>query len=104
MTDQAREEDWPSIASLVHRYGQPHGDCRTRSYCRGTQFVGQDRRIVGQTAVAWETTSHPFLVQRDFTSPDFARMRCDYRKTSAAISFNAVSISAAALPPSMSMT
>ncbi|MEZ6146469.1 MAG: DUF1501 domain-containing protein [Planctomycetaceae bacterium] len=72
VTDQAREEDWPSIASLVHRYGQPHGGLPHSIVLPWyTQFVGQDRRIAGQTGGRMGDHFDPFLVEGDFTSPDF---------------------------------
>ncbi len=72
VTDQAREEDWPSLAAMVHRYGQTHGPLPHSIVLPGyTQFVGQDRRIAGQSGGRMGNHFDPFLVQGDFTSPDF---------------------------------
>ncbi len=72
VTDQAREEDWPSIASIVHRYGEPQGGLPHSVVLPWyTQFVGQDRRIAGQTGGRMGDHFDPFLVEGDFTSPDF---------------------------------
>ncbi|MBX3440069.1 MAG: DUF1501 domain-containing protein [Planctomycetaceae bacterium] len=72
VTDQAREEDWPSLASLVHRYGRPRGSLPHSVVLPWyTQFVGQDRRIAGQTGGRMGDHFDPFLVEGDFTSRDF---------------------------------
>ncbi|MGE0375976.1 MAG: DUF1501 domain-containing protein [Planctomycetaceae bacterium] len=72
VTDQARDEDWPSLAALVQRYGQPHGSLPHSVVLPWySQFVGQDRRIAGQTGGRMGDHFDPFLVQGDFTSPDF---------------------------------
>lgn len=49
ITDQAKPEDWPSLAALVARFGSA-GKLPTSVVLPWyTQFVGQDRRIAGQT-------------------------------------------------------
>ncbi|MFP6766111.1 MAG: DUF1501 domain-containing protein, partial [Planctomycetaceae bacterium] len=74
VTDQAREEDWPSIASIVHRFGGrkssedgslPHSIVLPWY----TQFVGQDRRIAGQTGARMGEQFNPFLVEGNLTDP-----------------------------------
>lgn len=78
VTDQAREEDWPSMASLVHRFGRPekqrHNDGRLPHSIVlpwYTQFVGQDRRIAGQTGARMGEQFNPFLVEGNLTDPQF---------------------------------
>lgn len=78
VTDQAREEDWPSIASLVHRFGGPDQTQRRAGRLPHsivlpwyTQFVGQDRRIAGQTGARMGEQFNPFLVEGNLTDPDF---------------------------------
>jgi len=72
VTDQAREEDWPSIASIVQRFGSPFGPLPHSLVLPWyTQFVGQDRRIAGQTGGRMGEQFNPFLVQGDLTAADF---------------------------------
>ncbi|MCA9113630.1 MAG: DUF1501 domain-containing protein [Planctomycetaceae bacterium] len=72
VTDQARPEDWPSVASLVHRFGQQSGSMPHSVVLPWyTQFVGQDRRIAGQTGARMGEEFNPFLIQGDLTDPDF---------------------------------
>lgn len=64
ITDQATPEDWPSIASLVHRYGpETAGLPNSVVLPWYTQFVGQDRRIAGQTGGRMSEQFNPFLVE-----------------------------------------
>lgn len=51
VTDQSRPEDWPSLASLVQRFGEARQHSIPHSIVLPwyTQFEGQDRRIAGQT-------------------------------------------------------
>src|SRR5262245_25740344 len=50
VTDQATREDWPSVASLVARYGRPAGGLPPSAVLPWyLQFPGQSRRIAGQT-------------------------------------------------------
>ena len=50
VTDQATPQDWPSIAALVQRYGAPRpGLPHSVVLPWYSQFVGQDKRIAGQT-------------------------------------------------------
>jgi hypothetical protein len=72
VTDQARKEDWPSIASMVHRFGPRNGVLPTSVVLPWyTQFVGQDRRIAGQTGGRMGEQFNPFLVEGNLTDPKF---------------------------------
>lgn len=72
VTDQARDEDWPSLAALVQRFGESRGSLPHSVVLPWyTQFVGQDRRIAGQTGGRMGDHFDPFLVEGDFTRPDF---------------------------------
>lgn len=72
VTDQAREEDWPSIASMVHRFGPADGLLPHSIVLPWyTQFVGQDRRIAGQTGGRMGEQFNPFLVEGNLTDPEF---------------------------------
>ncbi|MFQ5731220.1 MAG: DUF1501 domain-containing protein [Planctomycetaceae bacterium] len=64
VTDQATPRDWPSLASLVTRFGDaPAGLPRSVVLPWYTQFVGQDRRIAGQTGGRMGEEFNPFLMQ-----------------------------------------
>jgi hypothetical protein len=72
ITDQATPEDWPSIASLVHRFGAQTGGLPHSVVLPWyTQFVGQDRRIAGQTGGRMSEQFNPFLVEGDPKAADF---------------------------------
>ncbi|HUG94001.1 MAG TPA: DUF1501 domain-containing protein [Planctomycetaceae bacterium] len=72
VTDQATPEDWPSLSSLVMRYGSPAGGLPSSIVLPWyTQFVGQDRRIAGQTGGRMGENWNPFLVDDDPSRPDF---------------------------------
>ena len=72
VTDQATPEDWPSVASMVMRFG-PWGEGWPPSVVLPwyTQFDGQDRRIAGQTGGRMGPSFDPFLVEGDPARPDF---------------------------------
>ncbi len=72
VTDQALPEDWPSIAALAMRFG-PNSRSLPPSVVLPwyTQFVGQDRRIAGQTGGRMGEEWNPFLVAGDLTGDDF---------------------------------
>ena len=71
-TDQALPEDWPSLSSLVMRYGETLSGLPASVVLPWyTQFVGQDRRIAGQTGGRMGEQWNPFLVQGDPTHEDF---------------------------------
>jgi hypothetical protein len=72
VTDQALPEDWPSLSSLVSRFGQsPNGLPPSIVLPWYTQFVGQDKRIAGQTGGRMGEQWNPFLIQADPSQPDF---------------------------------
>ncbi len=72
VTDQATPQDWPSVAALVNRYGRsPAGLPPSVVLPWYAQFVGQDKRIAGQTGGRMGEEFNPFLVEGDPTQPDF---------------------------------
>ncbi len=72
VTDQATPQDWPSIASFVTRFGSPHGGLPSSIVLPWySQFVGQDKRIAGQTGGRMGEQFNPFIVQGDPTSSTF---------------------------------
>lgn len=72
VTDQATPEDWPSLSALVTRYGQsPAGLPPAVVLPWYAQFVGQDKRIAGQTGGRMGNEFNPFLMEGDPTRPDF---------------------------------
>ena len=72
VTDQATPQDWPSLTSIVTRYGQQRSSLpNTVVLPWYTQFVGQDRRIAGQTGGRMGEQFNPFLVQSDVSDPKF---------------------------------
>lgn len=72
VTDQALPEDWPSIAALTMRFGPtPHGLPASIVLPWYTQFVGQDRRIAGQTGGRMGEEWNPFLVAGNLTADNF---------------------------------
>ena len=49
-TDQADPQDWPSLSSMMMRFGQPHGGVPPSIVLPWyLQFTGQSRRIASQT-------------------------------------------------------
>jgi len=72
VTDQARPEDWPSIAALVHRFGRAGGALPHSIVLPWyTQFVGQDRRIAGQTGGRMGEKYNPFLIEGNLNDPKY---------------------------------
>lgn len=72
VTDQATPQDWPSISAIVNRYGRsPAGLPPSVVLPWYSQFVGQDKRIAGQTGGRMGEEFNPFLVEGDPTQPDF---------------------------------
>jgi hypothetical protein len=66
ITDQAKPEDWPSLASLVMRYGSTPGKLPPSVVLPWyTHFVGQDRRIAGQTGGRMSEVYNPVLIEGD---------------------------------------
>jgi Protein of unknown function (DUF1501) len=66
VTDQARPTDWPSLSSLAMRYMERHAALPPAVVLPWyLQFVGQDKRIAGQTGGRMGELHNPFLVQGD---------------------------------------
>jgi hypothetical protein len=64
VTDQARREDWPSLASLMTRSGSgATGLPRAIVMPWHSQFMGQSERIAGQTGGRMGEQYNPFLLQ-----------------------------------------
>jgi Protein of unknown function (DUF1501) len=71
-TDQATPEDWPSIASMVMRFGPKLGGWPPSVVLPWyTQFAGQDKPIAGQTGGRMGASFRPFLVAGDPGDPAF---------------------------------
>src|SRR5205814_1329212 len=71
-TDQARPEDWPSLSSLVTRYGQSQGGLPPSVVLPWyLQFTGQDKRIAGQTGGRMGERYNAFLLRGDLGRADF---------------------------------
>ncbi len=71
-TDQASPEDWPSIASMVMRFGpKTSGWPPSVVLPWFTQFAGQDKPIAGQTGGRMGAVFRPFLVGEDPSRPNF---------------------------------
>jgi uncharacterized protein (DUF1501 family) len=71
-TDQARPEDWPSVASLVARFGPlRRGWPPSVVLPWYTQFAGQDKPIAGQFGGRMGARHRPFLVGGDPSLSDF---------------------------------
>jgi hypothetical protein len=72
VTDQASREDWPSIASLVQRYGKNRDGWPPSMVIPGlSQFAGQDKPIAGQTGGRMGEAFRPFIVKGDPNRADF---------------------------------
>lgn len=71
-TDQATDLDWPSMSSLVMRYGQPRGGMPAAAVLPWyLQFPGQARRIAGQTGGRMGERHNALLVEGDASSSSF---------------------------------
>ena len=71
-TDQARPEDWPSISSLAMRFGRSLGQLPPSVVLPWySQFVGQSKRIAGQTGGRMGDQFSPLLVEGDPSKHDF---------------------------------
>src|SRR5262249_27929405 len=71
-TDQASREDWPSLSSLVTRYGSSHGGLPAAAVLPWyLQFPGQPRRIAGQTGGRMGERHNAFLLRGDLGRADF---------------------------------
>jgi hypothetical protein len=72
ITDQARPEDWPSLAAMTMEYGRRRGALPPAVVLPWyTQFAGQDKRIAGQTGGRMGELKNPFLVQGDPSNETF---------------------------------
>jgi hypothetical protein len=66
VTDQARLEDWPSLAALTMRFAERRAALPPAVVLPWyTQFSGQDKRIAGQTGGRMGELHNPFLVEGD---------------------------------------
>src|SRR5436309_2999982 len=71
-TDQANREDWPSLSSLVMRYGRPHAGLPPSVVLPWyVQFPGQAKRIAGQTGGRMNERYNAFLLRGDLGQADF---------------------------------
>ena len=71
-TDEASRQDWPSLSSMVMRYGQPlNGWPASVVLPWHLQFPGQSRRIAGQTGGRMGERHNAMLVEGDFVKHDF---------------------------------
>jgi hypothetical protein len=71
-TDQASREDWPSLSSLVARYGAPHAGLPPSVVLPWyLHFPGQPKRIAGQTGGRMGERYNAFLLQGDLGRADF---------------------------------
>ncbi len=72
VTDQARPEDWPSIAAMVTRHGRSTSGLPASVVLPWyTQFEGQDKRIAGQTGGRMGENWNPFLISGDPRQQEF---------------------------------
>ncbi|REK11433.1 MAG: DUF1501 domain-containing protein [Planctomycetota bacterium] len=72
VTDQARPEDWPSLASLTMRFAEQRGPLPPSVVLPWyIQFAGQDKRIAGQTGGRMGDMHNPFLVKGDPSDQQF---------------------------------
>src|SRR5262249_29222448 len=79
-TDQASREDWPSLGSLVTRYGRRRGGLPPPAVLpRDLPVPGQPRRIAGQTGGGMGDRHNPLLIQGDLARADFAIAGLDPR-------------------------
>jgi hypothetical protein len=71
-TDQASREDWPSLGSLVMRYGGPRRGLPPAAVLPWyLQFPGQPKRIAGQTGGRMGERHSAFLLRGDLGRADF---------------------------------
>lgn len=72
ITDEARPEDWPSLAALATRYGpQRSGMPPAVVVPWHSQFNGQGKRIAGQTGGRMGEQFDPFLMEANLQSSEF---------------------------------
>ena len=71
-TDQARREDWPSLSSLVTRYGETQRGLPPSVVLPWyLQFPGQAKRIAGQTGGRMSERYNPFLLEGDLGNASY---------------------------------
>ncbi len=72
-TDTFAADDWPSLSSMVMRYGRSHGGMPASIVLPWyLMFPSQGRRIAGQTGALMGERHNAFLVEGDPSEPDFA--------------------------------
>ncbi len=72
VTDQAKPEDWPSLAALTTEFAERRGALPASVVLPWyIQFAGQDKRIAGQTGGRMGEFKNPFLVQGDPSDSKF---------------------------------
>src|SRR5262245_29944531 len=72
ITDQANREDWPSLSSMVARYGRPRSGMPASVVLPWyLQFPGQPKRIAGQTGGRMGERHNAFLVDGDLGRSDY---------------------------------
>jgi hypothetical protein len=72
ITDQASREDWPSLSSLVMRFGSRGGGLAPSVVLPWyLQFPGQAKRIAGQTGARMGESYSALLVQGDVGKADY---------------------------------
>ena len=71
-TDQASEQDWPSLSAMTMRYGAARGSLPPSVVLPWyLQFSGQSRRIAGQTGARMGERHNAMLIQGDSENLDF---------------------------------
>lgn len=71
-TDQANREDWPSLSSMVQRYGREQRGLPPAVVLPWyLQFPGQPKRIAGQTGGRMGERHNAFLLSGDIGRADF---------------------------------
>jgi len=71
-TDEARDQDWPSLSAMTMRYGKSRERWPASVVLPWyVQFPGQSRRIAGQTGGRMGERHNAMLVEGDFEDHDF---------------------------------
>lgn len=71
VTDQATRQDWPSLSSMIMRYGSEGSLPPSVVLPWYLQFPGQPKRIAGQTGGRMGEAHNALLIQGDFGKDDF---------------------------------
>ncbi|MCA9059121.1 MAG: DUF1501 domain-containing protein [Planctomycetaceae bacterium] len=72
VTDQATPQDWPSLASLVSRFGSSSADLPPSIVLPAwSHFVGQTKRIAGQSGGRMGEQWNPLLIEGNPQQADF---------------------------------